>query len=373
MKNNNPLYNAIDRVSDQLFSSTDVTSEKLYRDHWKMCADIKMLGIPISADYGGLGYNAAQSAEAMMYFGKKTKNSGLIFSIGAHQFACAMPIFLHAQASVKKELLPCLCDGSAIGANAMTEGKSGSDINTIESIARLEGDHYHLSGEKCYITNAPFADVFILFARTNPEAGMFGISAFVIKKDTPGFDVIDAFSPTGMQPIGISKIKLTDCKVHQSYLLGKEGDGLSIFHDSMYWERTCLFAGFLGLIERGLDMLIDFSKNRKHKHKAIVQNQAVSHRLSMIKLQLTSSQLLVQKACALENDLSERKLYAVLAKLSVSETYLNFAINASQIYAGIGADIEHHSAKYLNDAILSTVFSGTSDTMKNIIANELLK
>lgn len=373
MKTNDLLYSNIDHVSDQLFFSNEITSEKLYRDYWKICAAIGMLGIPISCEYGGLGYDAVNSAHAMMHFGKRTKNSGLIFAIGAHQFACAVPIFLHANDLVKKELLPRLCDGSLIGANAMTEGKSGSDINAIESIAVQEGDHYLISGEKFYITNAPFADVFILFARTNPEAGMFGISAFVVKKDTPGFEMVDEFAPKGMQPIGISKIKLTDCKVHSAYLLGNEGDGLSIFHDAMYWERTCLFSGFLGLIESGLDLLIDFSKNRKHKNKSISQNQAVSHRLAAIKLQLASSQLLMQKACELQDDAEKGRLYSVLAKLSVSETYLNFAINASQIYSGIGADNEHYSAHYLNDAILSTLFSGTSDMMKNIIAHELLK
>ena len=332
-----------------------------------------LLGLPIATEYGGLDFNAQQTADAMIHFGKKCPHSGIIFAIGAHQFACSMPIFLHANDVMKRELLPRLCDGSIIGANAMTEGTTGSDINSIETIAQLENDHYVITGEKFYITNAPLADVFIIFARTDPQAGIFGISAFVVTKNTPGFEIYDAYTPKGMKPIAISKIRLNHCKVPISYLLGKEGDGLKIFHDAMYWERTCLFAGFLGLIESETERLIYFSKNRKNRNRPISQNQSISHRLADIKLQLESSKLLIHKACLSHSDESEAKQYSVLAKLSVSQTYLNFAIFASQAYAGIGSDSNHFSSNFLNDAVLSTTFSGTSDTMKNIIAHEMLK
>lgn len=343
----------------------------LYSEPWQLCAKLGLCGLAIPIEYGGSGLDSLTTAYAMEAFGKASFNSSLIFAVGAHQYACAIPIYLYGSKKLKNEFLFKLCNGINIGANAMTESIGGSDVASLQTSAIYENEHYVLSGEKCYVTNAPYADIFIVYARTNPQGGFLGISAFVVKKETPGLKITYEYLMKGMEGVSVSKIQFNNCQIAKEYLLGKEGEGLKIFHHSMDWERTCMFSGFMGLIDHELEKVIEFTKKRKVSDKLISKHQAVSHKLANIILQSESTKQLIYKACfLLKEKRPAARLFSAMAKLAASETYTNFAHCATQVYAGLGCDKSHRSSDFLNDSSLLTILSGTSDIMRNIIWQE---
>ncbi|WPB81663.1 acyl-CoA dehydrogenase family protein [Archangium violaceum] len=355
----------------KLVEDTRRTEEGLPREQWQRCGEFGFLGLPVPERHGGLGLDTLTTARVMEALGRGCTDTGLVFSVGAHLFACVLPILESGDDEQKARYLPRLCSGEWVGANAISEPEAGSDVFAVKTRAVREGDSYVLDGGKSYVTNGPSADVFLVYAVTNPAHGYMGLSAFLVEKGTPGLSVGRPFEKMGLSTSPTSPIYLEGCRVPVSARLGAEGQGAPLFKRSMQWERACLFAAYVGVMERMLEQTVDFARQRKQFKRPIGKNQAISHRLADMKQRLESSRLLLYRACWRMDRGEEAAMEVSLAKLAISEAAVQCGLDAIQIHGGMGYMTETGIERVLRDAIPSTIFSGTSEIQRDIIASHL--
>lgn len=343
-----------------------------FEERWRALGELGALGLPVPESYGGLGLDALTTAGVIEALGSGCEDGGLLFSACAHLFACAVPIAHHGSEALKLSFLPRLCSGEFCGANAITEPEAGSDVFSLRASAVRRGDKYILNGTKIYVTNGTRCDVMVVYASTTPAHGYLGISAFVVERGAPGLRIGEELLKMGLRSSPLATVYLEDCEVPAENLLGCEGDGHAIFNTSMAWERACLFAAYLGSMQRQLDRTLEFSKARRQHRKPISKNQAISHRLADMTLRLASSRLLLYRACWLHDRGRPEAVIAIsLAKLAVSEAAVQSGLDAIQIHGGLGVMLETGVGDALLDALPSRIFSGTSEIHRDIIAREL--
>ncbi len=339
---------------------------------WELCGEMKLQGLVIPEQYGGRGLDAVSAVLALEALGYGSEDSGLAFSLAAHLLACAVPVWLHGTEAQKERLLPGLCGGSLIATNAMTEATAGSDAYKMAATATKEGENYILNGRKTYCSNGPVADVVVTYANTDAEKGFFGgISAFVLEKPTHPFEQTARRDKMGVRSCQLGEVYFDGLRIGQDALLGKEGAGAIIFNQSMEWERICLGALHLGTMDKLLEKATAFAKKRKSRGKAIAQYQAVAHPLVDLKLRLESARLLTYRA-AWKLELGEKvAMDAALCKLAVSETFRDLAVQLMQLYAGAAFREHSEMERNLRDAMGATIYSGTSEVLRNIAARHM--
>jgi alkylation response protein AidB-like acyl-CoA dehydrogenase len=341
-------------------------------DAWKRCGEFGLLGLSVPEAFGGMGLDALSTARAVEAFGRGCSDTGLVFAAAAHLFACVMPIHDHGDDAQRRRWLPALCAGRSIGANAISEAEAGSDVYALKTTARRDGDgSYVLDGTKSYVTNAEVADVFVVYAVTNPSHGYLGLSAFVIERGTPGLTIGKPFDKVGLTTTSISSIYLDGCRVREADRLGAEGQGSIVFRGSMAWERACLFAAYVGVMERQLEQVVEHARTRRQFGKPIGHNQAVSHKIADMKLRLESARLLLYRACWTRDQGEDATAAISMAKLAVSEAAVQNGLDAIQLHGGLGVLREYDVERMLRDALPSTIFSGTSELQRNLIAKSL--
>lgn len=338
---------------------------------FRACGEVGLLGLSVPKRWGGMGLSALLTARLVEAFGQGCEDGGLVFSAAAHLFACAMPIAQHGSDALRGRLFPGLANGARIGANAITEAEAGSDVFALRTEARRDGDHYVLSGEKTYVTNGPVADVFLVYATTNRADGYMGVNAFVVEKGQKGLVTGKPFVKMGLTTSPICSVQLDECRVHESARLGAEGAGAAIFTESMRWERACLFASYLGSMERQLESTIAFATSRRQFRKPISKHQAVAHRIVDMKLRLEAARLLAYRGCWQIDQGGDPTLEVSLGKLAVSEAAIQSSLDAIQIHGGAGFMAEMGVERALRDAIPATIFSGTSEIQRELVAKRL--
>lgn len=341
------------------------------RKEWDMCGEFGLLGLCVPEEYSGIGLDAITTAYAVEAFGRGCEDGGLVFSSSAHLFACVMPILEHASEELKRKVIPKLATGKYVGANAITEAEAGSDVFAMKSTAVRRGSEYVINGSKSYVSNGPVADIFLIYAMTNPSHGHLGVTAFVVERDRPGLTIGKPFSKMGLTTSPISPIYMDDLVVPAESIVGREGQGGTIFRESMQWERACLFAGYVGAMHRQLDQVINYAKERKQFRKPLGKNQAISHKIANMKLRLDAAKLLLYRACWLMDQKKDAILEVSLAKVAISEAAIASNLDAIQIFGGNGYMTENGIERGLRDAIPSTIFSGTSEIQRDLIAVRL--
>jgi alkylation response protein AidB-like acyl-CoA dehydrogenase len=338
---------------------------------WKRLGEFGLLGLSLGVEHGGSGLPAVDTARVLEGLAHGGLSPGRLFAASAHLFAAAMPIAEHGSPELQQRFLPRLASGSAIGANAISESTAGSDAYALKCRAERDGDDYVLSGAKSFVTNGPVADVFLIYASTNPKHGWLGVSAFVVERDAPGLRVGSEFVKHGLSGSTLSSLYLEACRVPAANRLGDEGAGARIFEASMRWERCCLFALYLGVLQRQLEQVIAYARERKQFGKPIGKFQAVSHRIVEMKLRLEAARLLLYRA-AWESDQGRDASEAIsLAKLAVSEAAVQSGIDAIRIHGGAGVIAETGVALALADALPSLLFSGTNEIQRELVARKL--
>jgi alkylation response protein AidB-like acyl-CoA dehydrogenase len=340
-------------------------------EEWRMCGELGLLGSCVPKRYGGQGHDALTVARVVEGFARGCSDTGLVFSACAHLFACAMPIAEHADDELKERLLPRIAAGEWVAANAITEAEAGSDVFSLRSRAVRDGGRYVLNGAKTYVTNGPVADCFLVYATTEPAHGYLGISAFVVAAEAPGVVRGEHFGKLGLTGAPVCEVRFEDCLVDEADRVGPEGGGAAVFQSSMEWERACLFAQYLGVMDRQLEEVVAFVKRRRQFGKSIGRHQAIAHRAVDMKLRLDTGRLLLHRACWMKSQGVEATLEISLAKLAISEGAVRSGLDAIQIFGGLGIKTETGIASALCDAIPSTIFSGTSEIQRDVIARRL--
>ena len=342
------------------------------RDLWLKCGGMGLQGLAVPEEYGGSGLDALSSAIALEALGYGCRDGGLVFAICAHLLSCAIPIWKFGTAEQKDRYLPGLCDGTLIAVNAMTEPGSGSDAFAMTTRAESEGYGFRINGTKTFSSNGPVADLALVFAITDAEKGYHGgVTAFLVEKGTKGFRLGQKFEKMGLRTSLISELVFEDVCVSPDAVLGGVGAGAMLFTHAMDWERVCLFASHVGTMERLMEKAIEYARTRTQFGQPIGKFQAISHRIADMKVQLEAARLLTYKAAWRLERTRSVSLDACIAKLFVSESLVRTALGTVQIFGGYGFMVDYEVERALRDAVGSTLYSGTSEMQRNIIARWL--
>jgi alkylation response protein AidB-like acyl-CoA dehydrogenase len=341
------------------------------QDGWEKCATFGVQGLPIPEEYGGLGMDILTCVATMEGLGYGCRDSGLLFAINSHIWTCESPILKFGTDHQKKKYLPGLCNGSLKGGHAMTEPDSGSDAFSMKCKAVKKNGSYILNGAKMFITNAPIADILLVFAVTDATKGVAGISAFIVEKGFLGFATGKPLDMMGLKTSPIGEAIFQDCEIPEENMLGKEGAGAAIFNSEMEWERSCLFATHVGAMAKDLEECISYVNERQQFGKSLGKNQAISHKIAEMQVRLELSRLALYKVAWMKAQGKRAPIESAIAKLFVSESYVENCLEALQIHGAYGYSTEMGLERNLRDSIAGKIYSGTSEIQKNIIASFL--
>ena len=341
------------------------------RDLWVECARFGIQGLPFPAEYGGSELDVLTTMVAMEALGRVCRDQGLLFSIHAHMWSVAMPIHTFGTPEQKTRYLPKLIDGTWIGGHCMSEPDSGTDAYGLRTRAEKRGDRYVLNGSKMFVTNAPEADVFVVFATVNPARKMWGITGFLVDRNTPGLTVSQPIHKMGLTTSPMAEVFLQDVEVAEENVLGKHGQGATIFSHSMGWERACILGSMVGGLERQLETCLEYVKTRKQFGKPIGDFQLVASKIVDMKLRLETSRMLLYRAAWSHKQGGMPPMEAAMAKLYISEAAVQSSLDAIQVHGGYGYMKEYQVERDLRDALGSRLYSGTSEIQRVIIARNL--
>jgi alkylation response protein AidB-like acyl-CoA dehydrogenase len=361
------------------FAQKELNEGVIERDHkgsfpaelWKKCAKFGIQGLSFPEKYGGSDADILTTMLAMEGLGYGCRDNGLIFAINAQMWSIQMPILSFGTEAQKEKYLPRLCSGEMIGAHGMTEPESGSDAYALHTrVERCDGG-YVLNGTKMFVTSAPVADLAVVFGTLDPSRGMWGVTAFIVEKGTPGFSVSKSIEKMGLRTSPMGEIVLQDCFVPEENRLGPEGGGAKLFSHSMEWERSCILASHLGVMERQLENSIQYARDRIQSKQPIGKFQSVANRIVDMKLRLETARLLLYKVAWLKTTGQSAVMEAAMAKLYLSECFVQSGIDAVRTMGGYGYMTEFEAERDLRDSIGGLIYSGTSDIQRNIIARLL--
>ena len=346
-------------------------AEDFNADAWRRCAEFGVLGMPIPQEYGGLGLGLSELLSVMEGLGYGTRDQGLLFSLNAHLWTNSIAILLYGTEAQKAAYLPGLSDGTLIGANGASEPDAGSDIFAMRTQAVRDGEFYVLSGTKMFVTNAPVADLIVVYATIDPKLGPMGVTAFIVQRRTPGVSIGRKLHKMGLRTSPMAEVVFEDCRIPVANRLGREGRGVEVFECSMEWERGCILASCLGVMRRQLEDCVRHARERKQFGRSIGKNQSVANRIVDMKLRLETCRSLVYRIGTLKDRKQEAMLEAAMAKLHVSQCFVQSSLDAVQVFGGYGYMTEQQVERDLRDAVGSTLYSGTTEIQRNIIARAL--
>jgi alkylation response protein AidB-like acyl-CoA dehydrogenase len=341
------------------------------REAWRSCAKFGIQGLPVPAELGGADADIVTTTLVMEALGYGCRDNGLLFSLNAQMWSVELPLVTFGTPEQQRAWLPGMVSGDLIGAHAMTEPGSGSDALHMHTRAERRGDHYILNGTKQYITNAPVADVLLVYAMDPSRPGLAGISAFVVNAATPGLAISTSSEKMGLRTSPMGEITLHDCLVPADSRLGPEGAGMAIFNSSMEWERSCLFASVVGAMRRQLEACVEYARSREQFGQPIGKFQGVSDKLADMYVRIEAARSLILRTAWLKQQGRSAPAEAAAAKLFTSEAWVRSSQDAIQIHGAWGYMKDAGVERDLRDALAGTIYSGTSEIQRVILARML--
>lgn len=338
-------------------------------DLWKKFGDMGLLGITVSEEDGGSGMGYLAHCIAMEEISRASASIAL--SYGAHSNLCVNQLKINASAEQKAKYLPKLISGDHVGALAMSEPGAGSDVVSMQLRAKRDGDRYILNGNKMWITNGPDADVLVVYAKTEPEAGSKGITAFIIEKGMPGFTTAQKLDKLGMRGSNTCELVFQDCAVPAENILGEEGKGVRVLMSGLDYERTVLAAGPIGIMQAAMDVVMPYIHERKQFNQSIGEFQLVQGKVADMYTTLNACRAyLYAVAAACDRDQTSRKDAAGVI-LYCAEKATQVALDSIQLLGGNGYINEYPTGRLLRDAKLYEIGAGTSEIRRMLIGREL--
>ena len=336
-------------------------------DLWTACAEFGLQGVLVPAEWNGAGQDLLSAVAIFEGIGYGARDNGLVFSVAAHVASCEDPLIAFGSDAQKQQWLPRLADGRAIGATAITEPDSGSNAFALATAAVRDGAGWVLDGSKTFVTNGPVADVFLIYARTGGP-GFGGLTCFLVPRDTVGLTVGPHIEKMGLRTSPMSQVFLDGCRVPDAAVVGSVGSGGMVFSHTMEAERLLVMAPAIGVMERLLERSVAHARQRKAGGVAIGRHQSIAHRIADMELALESSRLLLYRAAARRMRQGSATRESAMAKLAVSEAYVEICRSALQIFGGYGYTVDYEIERELRDALATTLYVGTSEILRNLIA-----
>ena len=336
----------------------------------KKMGELGLMGVPYPVEYGGAGLDVVSYAIAVEELSRVDGGTGVILS--AHVSLGSGPIFAFGTEEQKKKYLVPLAKGEKIGAFGLTEPNAGSDAGGTETTAVDKGDYYLLNGGKIFITNAPKADTYVVFAVTTPDIGTRGISAFIVEKGWEGFEFGDHYDKMGIRSSSTAELIFNDVKVPKENLLGKEGQGFKIAMATLDGGRIGIASQALGIAQGAFESAVEYAKERVQFGKPIAFQQALSFKVADMATKLRCARFLIYSSAELKEHHAPYGMESAMAKMYASDIALEVTNDALQIYGGAGfmkgMDVERH----YRDAKITTIYEGTNEIQRVVIASHIL-
>jgi isovaleryl-CoA dehydrogenase len=340
------------------------------RQLWPQMGALGLHGITVEEEWGGLGLGYLHHCVAMEEVSRASASIGL--SYGAHSNLCVNQIRRWATPAQKRKYLPKLISGEHVGALAMSEASAGSDVVGMKLRADKKGDTYVLNGTKFWITNAPHADVLVVYAKTDPNAGPKGITAFLIEKGMPGYHVAQKLDKMGMRGSDTGELVFENCQVPQENVMGEAGQGVEILMSGLDYERTVLAAGPLGIMQACLDAVIPYVRERQQFGRPIGTFQLMQGKVADMYVALNSARAYVYQVARACDEGTATRADAAGAILFASENAVRTSLEAIQALGGAGYTKEYPVERYLRDAKLYDIGAGTNEIRRYLIGRELV-
>ncbi len=362
------------------FAETEVApiAAELDRDHrfphelLPKMADLNLMGMPFPEKMGGAGADEVSYVIAVEELSRACASTGVILS--AHTSLATWPIYKFGTPAQHDRYLHDMASGRRLGAFALTEPAAGTDAGAGTCTALLSGDEYILNGSKIFITNAPFAEVYIVFAKTDPAAkGTRGMSAFIVEKDTPGFSVGEAEHKLGIRGSSTPPLYFADCRIPKDALLDGEGYGFKVAMQTLDGGRIGIAAQALGIAQAALDASVAYAKERVQFGKPIADLQAIQWMIADMATEIDAARLLVYRAASCVDNDRPYSTEGAMAKLFASETATRVAGKAIQIHGGYGYTESYPVERNYRDAKITEIYEGTSEVQRMVIARSCLR
>lgn len=338
---------------------------------FKKLGELGLMGVLVPTEYGGSGFGYFEYVTAIVELSKLDPSVGL--SMAAHNSLCTNHILMFGNEVQKAKYLPKLATCEWLGAWGLTEPNTGSDAGNMRTVAKKEGEYWVLNGAKNFITHGVSGDVAVVIARTGEVGDSHGMTAFVIERGTPGFEGGRKEDKLGMRASETAEMIFTDCKVHESQVLGEIGEGFIQSMKILDGGRISIAALSLGIAEGALEASIQYSKERQQFNQPISKFQGISFKLADMATQVEAAKLLTFKAADLKNRGEKVTLAGAKAKYYASEVCVSVSNEAVQIFGGYGFTKDYPVEKYYRDSKLCTIGEGTSEIQKLVISREILK
>lgn len=342
-------------------------TEEVPMENVKKMAKYGFFGIPFPKEYGGQGADYLAYAMAVEELSKKCATTGVIVS--AHTSLCCAPIYENGTEEQKKKYLPDLLAGKKFGAFGLTEPGAGTDASGQRTTAVLDGDEYVLNGSKIFITNAGFADVFIVIAMTDRSKGNHGISAFIVERGTPGFTVGEPEDKMGIRGSSTCELIFEDCRIPKENLLGREGKGFAIAMKTLDGGRIGIASQALGIAEGAIDETVKYTTERKQFGRRISQFQNTQFELADMKTTAEAAQLLVYRAADAKGAGIPYGHFAAMAKLFAADAASDITRRCLQLFGGYGYTRDYPIERMMRDAKITEIYEGTSEVMKMVVSS----
>lgn len=339
---------------------------------YKKLAKMGFLGLPYSKEYGGVGADYLSYAIAIEEISKVHASLGIAFSVTTS--LCAGSIYNGGTEEQKKKYMPDLLSGKTIGAFGLTEPNAGSDASNAETVAVKDGEYYILNGMKCFITNGPIADIFVVYAMTDRSKGVKGLSAFIVEKDYPGFSIGKIEDKCGIKAAQVSEIIFENVRVPKENLLGgEEGKGFALAMKSLDGGRIGVASQGLGIAEGAFDIAVDYMKKRVQFGKPLFKNQYLAFKMAELEVEIEKAKYLLYKAATDKDNGRPYTISAAKAKLSCTDAAMKTTIEAAQMLGGNGYMKEYHVERMMRDAKITQIYEGTNEIQKLIISGNIFK